>query len=324
VSHDRAPEQVDAFVNRLRVYAISDQDDSGPWLRKTYPKLFYIVSPDAPGRNPYATSTWQGISGDHTWAGNSGAHTGLCVLKQIVFNASCGNPHGGPDYAIVDHAWLSGHIRIGPLGELYPRKWYIMEGDTPSFLNLIGNGLHADRSPAWGGWGGRYAYYTPSGEPRAIWGNSNDRVVGKDGVEVISNQATVWRWRSAYQHDFAARIGWTLTPDFRAANHPPVIAINSDTTQRPVFIDAAAGETIEISATGSSDPDGNSISMRYWQYLEAGTSASTVRFEQPSDGGVKIDVPSNAARGTMHIIAEGTDNGAPAITRYRRIVLTIE
>ncbi len=33
------------FVSKLRVYTISDQDDSGPWIRKTFPTLFYIVSP---------------------------------------------------------------------------------------------------------------------------------------------------------------------------------------------------------------------------------------------------------------------------------------
>ena len=324
VSRDRTPEQVDAFVRKIRVYAISDQDDSGPWLRKAYPNLFYIVSPSNPGRIPYSTATWQGISGEHFWVGNPDSHMMACIIKQRFFNMSCGNPQGGPDYEIVDHAWLAEHIRIGPMGEMYPRKWYIMEGDSPSFMNLIDNGLQADRSPAWGGWGGRYAHYTPSGEPRAIWSNSNDRVVGRDGVEVISNQATVWRWRSAYQHDFAARIAWTLAPKYDAANHPPVIAINGDETQRPIFIDAVAGESIAVSTSGSSDPDDNSIAMRYWQYLEAGTSVSTVQFEQPSDSGLQMRVPSNAARGTMHIIAEGTDNGTPAITRYRRIVLTIE
>ena len=31
-----------------------------------------------------------------------------------------------------------------------------MEGDTPSFLNLINNGLSDHDHPDWGGWGGRY------------------------------------------------------------------------------------------------------------------------------------------------------------------------
>lgn len=45
----RSPEALRRFVNRLRVYTISDQDDSGPWLRREFPELFYIASP---GVNP--------------------------------------------------------------------------------------------------------------------------------------------------------------------------------------------------------------------------------------------------------------------------------
>jgi len=41
----RSAEALQNFVARLRVYTISDQDDSGPWLRKTFPALFYIASP---------------------------------------------------------------------------------------------------------------------------------------------------------------------------------------------------------------------------------------------------------------------------------------
>jgi len=30
---------------KLRVYTISDQDDSGPWIRKNFPSVFFIVTP---------------------------------------------------------------------------------------------------------------------------------------------------------------------------------------------------------------------------------------------------------------------------------------
>ena len=41
----RPPDALQRVVAKLRVYTISDQDDSGPWLRKTFPGLFYIASP---------------------------------------------------------------------------------------------------------------------------------------------------------------------------------------------------------------------------------------------------------------------------------------
>jgi hypothetical protein len=43
-------------VARLRVYAISDQDDTGTWLRREFPQLFYIVSPGG-----YGNATWGAI-----------------------------------------------------------------------------------------------------------------------------------------------------------------------------------------------------------------------------------------------------------------------
>ena len=40
--------------------------------------------------------------------------------------------------------------------------------------------------------------------------NSSDTVVGVDGKTYTSDQATIWRWRTAFQHDFAARMDWTI------------------------------------------------------------------------------------------------------------------
>jgi hypothetical protein len=54
----KTPAEFDRMVAKLRVYTISDQDDSGPWMRKTFPKLFYIVSPSG----DYSAATWTGIN----------------------------------------------------------------------------------------------------------------------------------------------------------------------------------------------------------------------------------------------------------------------
>lgn len=44
VKNERSEEEVAAFVKKLRVYSISDQDDAGAWIRTNFPTLFYIVS----------------------------------------------------------------------------------------------------------------------------------------------------------------------------------------------------------------------------------------------------------------------------------------
>ena len=57
--------------------------------------------------------------------------------------------------------------------------------------------------------GGRdLRFYEP--ETRAFWSDTEDEVLGVDGRWHTSNKATIWRWRSAYQNDFAARMDWTI------------------------------------------------------------------------------------------------------------------
>ncbi|TWT89829.1 hypothetical protein Mal64_02090 [Pseudobythopirellula maris] len=45
VRETRSKEELEDFVAKLRDYTISDQDDSGPWIRKNFPQLSYICSP---------------------------------------------------------------------------------------------------------------------------------------------------------------------------------------------------------------------------------------------------------------------------------------
>src|SRR3546814_20205391 len=70
----------------------------------------------------------------------------------------------GIDNTTISNAWLATHIQQGhgPMGAGYPDVAYGMEGDTPTFLGLIPNGLNAPERPDWGGWGGRYILRTPA------------------------------------------------------------------------------------------------------------------------------------------------------------------
>jgi hypothetical protein len=58
VKRTRSEEDVPTFVLKIRVYAISDQDDATMWIRETFPDLYYIVSP-----RPYSLSDWYGVKG---------------------------------------------------------------------------------------------------------------------------------------------------------------------------------------------------------------------------------------------------------------------
>jgi hypothetical protein len=309
----RSADAVAKAVAKLRVYAISDQDDSGPWLRKEFPGLFYIVSPGFNGGGAYHHATWSGISGDN-------------------FHARC----DGADFSLVTNEWLDRNIRKkGPLGAEYPHWEFLMEGDTPSFLGLINNGLNVPERPDFGGWGGRYELYTPRlmkwhlyAETRPIYTDADDEVLGHDNRWHDDNHATIWRWREAYQNDFAARMDWTIKA-YKEANHPPVpkLAHAARLTAKP-------GQRIDLSAEGTTDPDGDAVSYEWFYYHEAGTfPLSSARSGQPleiknfdqSKAWFAVPTTRVMAPGTgeMHVILRVTDHGTPRLTRYQRVIVNV-
>jgi hypothetical protein len=320
----RPPGEVEKFVEKLRVYSISDQDDAGPWIRREFPDLFYIVQPSTQDGDEYYYAAWTGISGDRYYRNGAGA-----------------------DPQTVTNEWLEANIRSkGPMGKMYPRFKFIMEGDTPSFLGLIDNGLAAWRRPDWGGWGGRYIHRQPHGETHPIWTQggdlfsrvtSQDTVHGLDGQEYTSDQATIWRWREAFQNDFAARMDWTIA-DYRHANHNPVVEVNGQLGTAPIAIEAEAGKAVLLDASQSHDPDGQGMHYNWFHYAEAGSTGASLAAVTiaGADTARAVVTPTSACRpdwfampvhcagtGTAHIILAVTDDGSPRLTSYRRIILNV-
>ncbi len=337
----RSAEQLDALISKLRVYAISDQDDAGPWIRREFPALHYIVIPSTPDGDQYYLATWTGISGDRFYKNAPGA-----------------------DFSTWADAWVTEHIRSkGPLGKLYPFPCCIHEGDTPAFLGLINNGLASFMSPTYGGWGGRYVWRQYYGETHPTWtqggdsfpgrDNSKDTVIGTDGNTYTSDHATIWRWRTAFQHDFAARMDWTVK-GVGDTNHNPVVVVNKQPGKAPVTVDAVVGVPIVLDGTETRDPDGHTLKYTWFFYPEAGTGIPSrpvaARGRPPGGAAGQGGIPSAPAggppprparviveqateakttvvarvAGIAHVILAVEDSGSPSLTSYRRVILNIK
>jgi len=202
---------------------------------------------------------------------------------------------------------LRGH---GPLCAMYEANQgrFRSEGDSPSFMHQIDVGLRSLEHPSFGGWGGRFEP-DPTFPGKNVWrGAADDGDLNKP----------IWRWAEAFQNDWAARADWCVkSPE--EANHPPIAHLAG-----PLDRKVKPGQRVTLSASGSSDPDGDRLSFRWWQYADADTARSTVAIQGADRReGAEFVVPNEPGR-TVHIILEVTDDGTPPLTRYRRIVFHIE
>jgi hypothetical protein len=133
----------------------------------------------------------------------------------------------------------------------------------------------------------------------------------------------VWRWRPAYQADFAARTEWCVKPP-KECNHPPEVVLNGIEGLDAVEIQSKPGAVVKLHAAGSSDPDGNRLSYRWWVYPEAGSYGKPVAIGDADSTTASITVPNDAVGTTIHVVLEVTDSGNPPLTRYRRAVVAVE
>ena len=219
---------------------------------------------------------------------------------------------------------------------------FISEGDSPSYFQLFNvfMGLRSLENPEWGGLGGRFVQQresfwkdpmpaggfspfgrrgrpgAPSAEPKVtFYRAAGDFNPFSDEVDLFYPQM---RWTEVLQNDFAARADWCVK-DYAEANHAPAASVKGalDREVRP-------GQKVTLKGAAT-DPDGDAVSLCWWQYREAGTSDVGLALEGADGAVVSFVVPSDAKPGeTFHLILEAKDSGEPALCHFQRVILTVK
>ena len=180
----------------------------------------------------------------------------------------------------------------------------------------------------YGGWGGRFSNQKTSG----IRGMDFIVRSGKDETQYDpyymhgsckEGCAAINKWQQHIWNNFAARMLWTTTDDYKAVNHHPHAVLDGDRSLKCIFKKVKAGNSMFLDASGSTDPDGNKLIYKWSIYTEPSSYKGEVKIEGDNAEKCKVHIPADAAGQNIHIILELTDEATPALTVYRRVVLKI-
>ncbi|MCJ8164065.1 DUF1593 domain-containing protein [Pontibacter sp. E15-1] len=198
----------------------------------------------------------------------------------------------------------------------YSRSQYdfISEGDSPAFFYLLDVGLRSLEDAAYGGWGGRMVQ---SKENPNRWEDGEHVTDYNPFTKKADTTFPQTRWIDVLQQDFAARADWCVLP-YKEANHAPTVAL-----RHPQDLVVKPGQKITLRGTAT-DPDGDALRYRWWQYEEVDTYTGKVAIKHQDRQKASFTVPKDARKGeTIHLILEVKDSGTPSLTRYRRVIATV-
>lgn len=282
VQQERSPEELKAFLNKLRVYTITDQDmvwgmrmnraySSHQWMRREFSDDLLFI---------WDESAWlsQNELGSRSWK----------------------------EYAEK----IQGR---GELGKAYPTYKWGVEGDTPSYLNVMPNGLHDPDHPEQIGWAGCFRKGMCPDSVTVAWTN------WEQPQKSISRKYEERFYPETF-NDFAARIEWA---EKGTGNRNPVLKLNGSSDYLPLNVIVSAGGTLKADASKSCDPDGDNLSFSWWIQADACTYDGEVCID--ADGAkAEIRIPADASGSVIHLICEVHDDGSPSLVSYRRMVISVE
>lgn len=254
----------DRLFKKIRVYDIAGQCNGGAYITHNFPNIYYMRS--------------------------------IRQFQGMKLGASQ-----------MDTGWINSNIRSGhgALGAFYPStstSHLVVEGDTPSFLWLLPNGLSDPMDRTAGNWGGKFNAGKSTNKGRSSVRPSEKKYEPFRLYTESGSKDQVNKWSNQYQNDFAARMDWCTKP-FSGANHAPKINVNGSTGHG--YLNTSNGT---LNASGTTDPDGNKLTFN-WTKVN-GSGSMTV-----SGSVAKV-------KGSATVLLAVKDNGTPPLMTWKRIIVT--
>ena len=281
VQQERSPEELKAFLRKFRLYTITDQDMVyGMRMNRAY--------------------------SSHMWLRRDFSDDLMLVWDESAWLNQ--NALGRSDWESYA-TYIQGH---GAMGGVYPHFLWGVEGDTPSFLHVMPNGLNNPDDPTQAGWGGQHEFSLSPDRETFAWTN------WQQPLKNISDSYEKHFYPDEF-HDFAARMQWAAEG---SGNHNPVVLIGREGGLEPIEVDAKHGQTLSFDASRSWDPDGDGLRFEWWfQKFPDGRELPVL--DNAGSAKVSFQIPDDFEFNRLDLICEVHDDGPFALPAYRRIIINV-
>jgi hypothetical protein len=281
VQQERSPEELSAFLRKFRLYTITDQD------------MVYAMRAD----RAYSS---------HQWLRRNFYDELMLVWDESAWlNQNALGRDDWDSYA----KYIQGH---GAMGNVYPHFLWGVEGDTPSMLHVMPNGLNNPNDPTQVGWGGMHFLGRSPDFRTKAWTN------WREPEKSLSDRYEKRFYRDEF-NDFAARMQWAAEG---SGNHNPVVVIGREGGLEPIEMTAKPGQTVTLNASRSWDPDGDKLSFLWW-FQDFPGQGQLPAIEDSTSAKVRFRIPEDVAPGQLHLVCEVHDDGNFTLPAYRRVIITV-